>query len=158
MVCLLVINCLLWFTSMQVQICSSSSPSSSETPYFFESVCGKVFYQSPPLSAQSISGSLNLLKFFHSVWSCFCLNFSLQEPCVTIPKPLLLTSIFQEGTLKHWNTLSLFALKWLIEIVFTKQPPSNKYIHPLLASKHTSYTVLSTFFLKQTNKSTVTYR
>lgn len=64
---------------------------------------------------------------------------------VGIIKAQLLRSVFEESTLEHWKHFSFFSLKWLIEIVFTKQAPSNKYIHPLLASIHTSYTGFSTF-------------
>lgn len=47
--------------------------------------------------------------------------------------------------LKLSKHLSLFPLKWLIEIVFTEQSPADENIHPLPVSKQKSYAGLSTF-------------
>lgn len=88
---------------------------------------------------------LNCSKYFFLSFTFLCLFFlyiSLHNSLLS--DSLSVTSVFEEDTLKHSKHLSLFSLKWLIEIVFTKQAPSNKYIHPRIASKHTSYTGFST--------------
>ncbi len=144
MVCLLVINFLLWFTSMQVQI------------FFLLLPWDTIFLRQSAVKS-SINHLLYPLKVCQILWNCssafFSLFFlfvclfrcSLQQPSVRILKARFLARVFEEGALKHLKHLSLVPLKCLIEIVFTKQAPRNKYIHPLLASKHTSYTGFSTF-------------
>lgn len=113
--------------SAVVYLHASSDILSSSAPRhcISEAVCREVFYQSP---AVSTSESLKVFKSFFLAFSLFVFFFFTFVSIFSLQKVQLLTSVFKEGTLKH------FPLKWLIEIVFTKQATSTS--HPSCLLKH----------------------